>query len=417
MGARTVITGVVCVLLCACLVTTAPAEDMKASVKVTGGGTYDYVVVGGVTGAEEGLDYLYDIIYPSPNLNDSFIATSIPHPEWGAVKDEFRADMRPAETDQSWTMAVSSNLPAGTPLKLDLDGETSVVPEGYTLSVTDVETGDVVSLDGATPYEFVVPAGGIPKELRIDASYVAPVVEETPLTEEESPAEEQAAEEAQQADDSSPTPAAPDAQEGSTQDTYITSPGGSFQLSMAGNSSSSAERPGRHVARARAVRARTARRNINMAKKPSPGAARGKAVPSSNKASRRPAKQASSQQNNEPISCKQFIDTSGETVIYCGLTMSDEEILRRAFKGKKPDREGMLASADYGRRDGLAMGRLINGMGLGLDIGSAVSDGELVPAASRRLLMPSIFERLKTSFVYHIDVRAMERFGKPLNNY
>jgi hypothetical protein len=135
--------------------TAVPASaDMKAKIKVSGGGTYDYFIIGEMAAATDGFDNAYDSFYPGGNMNDTYIMSYLPHPEWGTVKPEFRSDMRSVADIQEWLAGVYTNLPNNTVLTLSLMEGTSI-PAGYTLTVEDTENGLTADLQ-ASSYSFTV---------------------------------------------------------------------------------------------------------------------------------------------------------------------------------------------------------------------------------------------------------------------
>lgn len=150
----------------------AVLPDMKATLQVSGGGIYDYVVVGMMDKATDGFDNAYDAFAPVGNMNDTYIKTTIAHPEWYTVKSEFRSDIRSIKELQEWTIAVYTNLPAGTPLTIALKDDASTVPADYTLTVQDIDTGVVADLKTGS-YSFTVSASGVTKDFKVVAAETA----------------------------------------------------------------------------------------------------------------------------------------------------------------------------------------------------------------------------------------------------
>jgi hypothetical protein len=138
-------------------VSQATAAEMEATIRVSGGGTYDYFVIGMRRDATDGFDNLFDTLAPAFNLNETYISTYISHPEWDAIKDDFRADIRSVGQEQEWIVTVYTNLAPGTPLRMETDSERSHVPGKYIVYIEDVATGSVVNLE-ELPYEFSVTA-------------------------------------------------------------------------------------------------------------------------------------------------------------------------------------------------------------------------------------------------------------------
>jgi len=146
-------------------------SDMKAKIKVSGGNTYDYFIFGMMTDATDGFDNAYDTISPGPNMNDTYISTYFSHPEWNAVKSEFRADFRSIKESDEWTVSVYTNLAAGTALTMALQSEGSNI-SGYSLTVEDTTTGQMTDILSST-YGFTVSAGNPLRYFRITATSTA----------------------------------------------------------------------------------------------------------------------------------------------------------------------------------------------------------------------------------------------------
>ncbi len=129
------------------------APGFEARIRISGGGTYDYCVIGMNGKATDGFDNAYDILSPGLGLNDTFISCTIPHPEWNAVKSDFRGDIRSLKPSDEWHLVVQTNLPAGTPLTM------TVLPSGkrnarlVRIVVDDFATGRRADL-GRSDYRF-----------------------------------------------------------------------------------------------------------------------------------------------------------------------------------------------------------------------------------------------------------------------
>lgn len=144
-------------------------SDMKAKIKVSGGGTYDYFVIGEMQGATDGFDNAYDTISPGYNMNDTYISTYFSHPEWGQVKSEFRGDIRSLKEYDEWTVTVYTNLSDGTALTMSLQNEDSTLPSEYKITVEDTETGKITDILSSS-YEFTVSGSNTSRYLKITAT-------------------------------------------------------------------------------------------------------------------------------------------------------------------------------------------------------------------------------------------------------
>jgi hypothetical protein len=86
-------------------------SDWNITLKVSGGGIYDYCIAGVKEDAYDTLDRLWDIPAPPGSLNSAYIHAYFPHPEWNDVFERFRQDIRAPELPKEWTFEVVSNIP------------------------------------------------------------------------------------------------------------------------------------------------------------------------------------------------------------------------------------------------------------------------------------------------------------------
>ncbi|HBA89336.1 MAG TPA: hypothetical protein DCZ75_15520 [Geobacter sp.] len=130
-----------------------------ATVRVSSGSLYDYVVLGEHPKATEGFDNAYDTISPG-NLNaamgEPFISVVVAHPDWKPAMRELRGDVRLPGKREQWRVAVTSSLPKGTPLKVALAGEESTLPGGARLLLSRDRKETELSGKGA----YTLPAPG-----------------------------------------------------------------------------------------------------------------------------------------------------------------------------------------------------------------------------------------------------------------
>ncbi|UFS71727.1 hypothetical protein LPW11_05915 [Geomonas sp. RF6] len=125
-----------------CLTTAAAMayEPMAAAIRVSSGSVYDYVLIGEDSRASDGFDNAYDTISPG-NLNadmgQPYISALIVHPEWNMAMKEFRGDVRSVARRQEWAVSVSSSLPKGTPLTVELQEDRSSLPKGMRVTLKD----------------------------------------------------------------------------------------------------------------------------------------------------------------------------------------------------------------------------------------------------------------------------------------
>lgn len=139
-------------------------EPMTATIRVSNGSLYDYVVIGEHPKATDGFDNAYDTISPG-NLNadmgQPFISVIIPHPDWKPAMRELRGDIRSPAKKQEWQLSITSSLPAGTPLSIVLQRDQSSLPKGMKLTLREPATSNETDL---TAGSFNVPAPGAGKK-------------------------------------------------------------------------------------------------------------------------------------------------------------------------------------------------------------------------------------------------------------
>jgi len=126
-----------------CLISNVAAmgfEPMTATIRVSSGSLYDYVVIGEYPKATDVYDNAYDTISPG-NLNadmgQPFISVIIRHPDWKPAMRELRGDIRSLAKRQEWQLAISSSLAKGTPLTIALEPDRTTLPKGMSLTLRD----------------------------------------------------------------------------------------------------------------------------------------------------------------------------------------------------------------------------------------------------------------------------------------
>ncbi|MBU5614087.1 hypothetical protein [Geomonas azotofigens] len=138
-------------------------EPMTATIRVSSGALYDYVVIGEHPKANNGFDNAYDTIYPG-NLNadmgEPYISIVIPQPEWNPALRELKGDVRSPAKGQKWQLVISSSLAKGTPLKLELQAEGTSLPPALKLMLIEGEGRKKTDLRLG---EYIFPAPGAGK--------------------------------------------------------------------------------------------------------------------------------------------------------------------------------------------------------------------------------------------------------------
>jgi len=163
--------------LCAFPSLAAAYQSLAATVRVSSGSTYDYVIIGESPLATDGFDNAYDTIAPGASLNNVWISAYFDHPEWNAVKRQFRGDIRSAAASQTWVLTVEQNLPAGTFCTISLDAVASILPMNAGIILTDPKGGATVDLKAGS-YTFAATAGPSTFDITItqpDSSTLEPV--------------------------------------------------------------------------------------------------------------------------------------------------------------------------------------------------------------------------------------------------
>lgn len=138
-------------------------QPLSASIRVSSGALYDYVVIGENHRATDGFDNAYDTISPG-NLNadmgSPFISVIIPHPEWKPAFRELRGDIRGIAGRQEWQLSFASSLPKGTPLTLSLQEEGTSLPAQARLTLKSPGKDGKVLAELTKAGEFTLPAPG-----------------------------------------------------------------------------------------------------------------------------------------------------------------------------------------------------------------------------------------------------------------
>ena len=133
---------IVTIIIVICLTSVAAMgfDPLTATIRVSNSCLYDYVILGEHPQATDGFDNAYDTISPG-NLNadmgQPFISVIITHTEWKPAMREMRGDIRSMAIKQEWQLAITSTLPKGTPLTVELQTEGTTLPKGVKLTLKD----------------------------------------------------------------------------------------------------------------------------------------------------------------------------------------------------------------------------------------------------------------------------------------
>jgi hypothetical protein len=129
----------------------AYSADWKITLKVSGGGTYDYCIAGVKEGATDGLDNAWDIPSPPDNLNNTYIFAYFPHPEWDSVFNKFRQDIKAPDLPKEWIFEIESNISGN--LTITWPDIKSAIPDKEAVLV-DID-GDDSEINMQTSSSFV----------------------------------------------------------------------------------------------------------------------------------------------------------------------------------------------------------------------------------------------------------------------
>ncbi len=158
------------------------ASDWKITLKVSGGGTYDYCVAGVKDRATDRHDNAWDIPAPLGNPyvygkadDPPYIYTYFPHTEteWDSVFDRFRQDIRSHDLPKEWTFEVVSNISGK--LTIEWPDLKNAIPDKEAVLV-DIDGGGA-EIDMHTSSSFVFVNSGSPRSFLVRISEVIPAPE------------------------------------------------------------------------------------------------------------------------------------------------------------------------------------------------------------------------------------------------
>ncbi|MBW2644908.1 MAG: fibronectin type III domain-containing protein [Deltaproteobacteria bacterium] len=142
--------------------------DWKITLRVSGGGTYDYCIAGVKDGAADGQDNAWDIPAPPGTLNDIYIYTYFPHPEWGHVFDTFRQDIKAPDFPKEWVFEVVSNISGE--LTVQWPDLKEIIPDKDAVLV-DID-GEGGEIDMHASSSFVFMNNGYPRKFLVTISQI-----------------------------------------------------------------------------------------------------------------------------------------------------------------------------------------------------------------------------------------------------
>jgi hypothetical protein len=90
-------------------------------------------------------------------MGQPFISVIISHPDWKRSQQELRGDIRSLAKKQEWQITISSSLPKGTPLNVELQNEGTILPKEMKLLLKDVKVNKQTDLKAGN---YTLPAPG-----------------------------------------------------------------------------------------------------------------------------------------------------------------------------------------------------------------------------------------------------------------
>ena len=140
-------------------------EPVTATIRVSSGSLYDYVILGEHPRATDGYDNAYDTVSPG-NLNadmgQPYLSVVSVHPEW-KIHKELRGDIRLPAAMQTWTLAVTGSLKKGSALTLSRQREEHL-PAGMKLTAREGKRQHDI---GQGDYTTTAPGPGMTKTIII----------------------------------------------------------------------------------------------------------------------------------------------------------------------------------------------------------------------------------------------------------
>jgi hypothetical protein len=129
------------------------SSDWKITLKVTGGGIYDYCIAGVKDGATDGRDSAWDIPSPPHSPYETYIYTYFPHPEWGYVFYKFREDIKAPDLPKEWIFEVSSNVSGE--LTIQWPDLNNAIPDKDAVLIDIDGGGGVIDMNTSSSFVFV----------------------------------------------------------------------------------------------------------------------------------------------------------------------------------------------------------------------------------------------------------------------
>jgi len=147
------------------------SADWNITLKVSGGGIYDYCIAGVKDVATDGHDNAFDVPSPPGSLLSTYITTYFPHAEWGSLYSKMRRDIKAPDLPKEWTFEVESNISGE--LTITWPDLKNAVPDKQARLVDVDGTGQEIDMQTLSSFAFV--NGGNPRRFLVRISEGVPV--------------------------------------------------------------------------------------------------------------------------------------------------------------------------------------------------------------------------------------------------
>jgi hypothetical protein len=129
------------------------SSDWNITLRVTGGGVYDYCIAGVRVGATDGHDNAFDVPSPPGSLLSSYINTYFPHAEWGNMYSKMRRDIKAPDLPKEWTFVVDSNISGE--LTIQWPDLNNAIPDKDAVLIDIDGGGGVIDMNTSSSFVFV----------------------------------------------------------------------------------------------------------------------------------------------------------------------------------------------------------------------------------------------------------------------
>jgi hypothetical protein len=171
------------------------SSDWKITLKVSGGGTYDYCIAGVKNGANDGRDNAWDIPARMSLNKTTYIYAYFPHERteegWeNSVFDKFRQDIKAPDLPKEWVFGVSCSNNISGEMTITWPDLKNAIPDkkAELVEINEAEEEINMRIDMHTASSFVFVNDGFPRRFKVMISQETPSVT-PPVTPEPNPPE------------------------------------------------------------------------------------------------------------------------------------------------------------------------------------------------------------------------------------